>query len=458
MKTANKKIILLVPVLLLLLSATTETRNPFPAIERYKLKNGLEVIFADYGDLPVTSLSLYVNVGKKSETPGQQGLAELTANALTLGSEKYSRVELDRRLYRMNGSIDAQANKNFTTVSAEFLNKDIDDGIEMLASVFLHPSFPQQDIEEIRGFTLSSNKPAKMDIGDLAQVYGDYFAYGIEHPLGRHFYEAQYRKLAVAQIREFYSFNYTPGNTKLVITGKPDHIKVKALIEQYFGAWTAAYGEMNGSSYDIPAIKGKSYAFVQKDGATQACLLWMKRAPEAGSKEMTAFILANLIFSDHLGKEIREKRGYTYGIYSTYSQSENDGIFRARTQVRNDVMYSTIEAFDLVLNDFNAKGCTDAELKKFKTMIRADLLSIEEPASVAGLINPWVYKDYDKRRKLFEELDAIDMAALNKTIKKYFTPDSYKLMIAGDEKALDNQLGKISGLQKLPLNVIEKDQ
>lgn len=455
-KLANIAIVSL--LFLLVTAATTSVKNPFPGVERYKLKNGLEVIFADYGDLPVTSFSLYINAGKKSETPGQQGLASLTADALTLGTEKYSRVELDRQLYRISGSIESSANKNFTTVSAEFLNKDVDKGMELLASVLLHPSFPQADIEEMRGFTLSSNKPAKMDIGDLAMMYGDYFTYGIENPLGRHFYETQYKKLGVPQIKEFYAFNYTPGNTKLIVTGKPDHEKVKALIEQYFGAWSAAYGEVNGASYDIPSIKGKSTAFVQKDGATQACLLWMKKAPEAGSKDMTEFILANMIFSDHLGKEIREKRGYTYGIYSTFSQSENDGIFRARTQVRNEVMYSTITAFDEVLDDFFKNGPTEAELKKFKTMIKADLQSIEEPSAIAGLINPWVYKDYDKRRKLFEDLDAIDLASVNKTIKKYFTPWSYKLVIAGDEKALGDQLGKIGGLEKLPLNVIEKDQ
>lgn len=451
------KFLLLLPLLILVMSTATDVKPAFPEAERYKLKNGLEVIFVDYGALPVTSFNFFINVGKKSETPGQQGLAELTANALELGSVQYPRVELDRQLFRMGASIDASSNKNFTEVSGEFLNKDVEKGLEMLSSVLLHPAFPQQDVEELRGFTLASNKPAKMDIGDLASMYGDYFAYGSAHPLGRHFYETQYKKLAVAQLKEFYAFNYTPGNTKLVITGKPDRAAVKALIEKYFGAWTAAYGEVNGASYDIPAIKTKEFAFVNKDGATQACLLWMKKAPEAGSKEMIAFQLANMIFSDHLNKTIREKKGYTYGIYSTYSQSENDGIFRARTQVRNDVVYPTITAFDEVLADYSAKGPTQTELDKFKRMFIADISSVEEPGQIASLVNPWVYKDYEKRRLLFGEIAQLDLATINKVIKKYFTPESYKLMIAGDAKALDPQLQKIPGLQKFELNVIEKD-
>ena len=262
--------IFVVPVLFIFSGAgTTTSENPFPDLERYKLKNGLEVIFADFGELPVTAMTFYVNAGKKSETPGQQGLADLTANSLELGNEKYSRTEQDRQLYRTGGSLNVSANENFTTMQIQFLNKDISEGMDLAANVLLKPLFPKDEIDQERGFELSQNKPDKMDIGVLADMYGNYFTYGIAHPLGRHYYEAQYSKITIDQIKQFYSFNYTPGNTKLVVTGKPDRDAVKKLIEQYFGSWTAAYGEVNGSSYDIPSIKAHEYAFVPKQGATQ---------------------------------------------------------------------------------------------------------------------------------------------------------------------------------------------
>ncbi len=450
--------LLLIPATIILLSAGTQEKNPFPELERYKLKNGLEVIFADYGKLPVTSLSFFVNVGKKSETPGQQGLSDLTANSLDLGSERYSRIDQDRLLYRTGGTLSVSSNENFTLVQAEFLNKDIDKGMDLVSSVLLKPLFPDADINEQKGFELSQNKPSKMDIGNLADMYGNYFTYGIANPLGRHYYETQYSKLTIAQIKEFYNFNYTPGNTKLVITGNPDREQMKKLVEQFFGGWTAAYGEVNGSAYDIPPIKNHECAFIPKVGATQACIEWFKKAPAAGSKDIAAFNLANQVFSDHLGKEIREKDGYTYGIYSRFSESQNDGIFRTKTQVRNDVMFATMAAFDKVLTDFYTNGATENELKKFKTMLKTDIESLEEPTAFATLINPWVYKDYAKRQQYLAELDAIDLPTLMKVIKKYFTPDSYKVIIAGDETSLGDQLGKISGLQKLDLTVIEKDQ
>jgi predicted Zn-dependent peptidase len=117
-----------------------------------------------------------------------------------------------------------------------------------------------------------------------------------------------------------------------------------------------------------------------------------------------------------------------------------------------------MEAFDKVLNDFYTNGATETELKKFKTMMKNDVMSVEEPLEFSALINPFVYKDYSKRKMVLTDVDAIDNITLMKVIKKYFMPESYKCVIAGDDAALSEQLSKIQKLQKLDLNVIEKDQ
>lgn len=440
------------------ISAFLEEKDPFPEIEKFKLKNGMEIMFADFGQLPVTSVNMFFNVGTKNETPGQQGMCMLTTDVLLMGNEKYSRVEQDQRLFRIAGDISISSNSNFTIVSADFLNKDADMGMDLLSSAIMKPLFRQQDVDEQKEFYLATNKTDKMDISQLAGLYGDYVTFGLQHPLGRHFYETQFNKITTAQIREFYSFNFTPGNCKVVVTGKCDRVKMKELLEKCFGGWSAPYGEMNSSAYDIPAIKDKEYFFVAKTNAEQAAITWTKRAPEAGSKDVLAFRVANNIFTEYLMNEIREKRGYTYGIYSAFSEGDNTGVFRASTQVRNEVMYSTLEAFDVVLNDFYTKGPQQKDLDKIKARMRAGLMSIEDPGSFAMLINPLVYKDYSKRKLVLAEFDKLDLAAINKVIKKYFTPGSYKVVIAGDANVLNPQLEKMTGLKRLELGVIERDE
>lgn len=425
--------------------------------EKYKLKNGLEVYFMDYGSLPVTSLTLYVNTGAKNELPGMQAIAEITANSLMLGNGAFSRIEQDKLIAGISSGIDVTASDNFTSVQGMFANAEIELGMRLFSSVVLKPNFPKQEIEFMIGQMINYNRPSKMDIGALAQVYGRYTVYGTGNPLGRHFYPAQIRKINTDSIKLFYQFNFTPKNSRLIVSGMPDKEKVKLLIEKYFGPWEAVYGEVNSSSYEVPSIKKKEYSFVNKPMATQAYLYWSKKAPDGNSKDALVFDIACDIFSEILFEEIREKEGKTYGIGVSYEPQQNNGIYNVGTQVRNEVMLSTIQSFDRELKLFFDNGTTQKRLDKALKRMKSRFLSLENPLSVVSVFNPLVYPDFEKRKMIIAELDKIDLAALNKAIKKYFTPDSYKLLIAGSEKDLEEQLGKIAGLQRLDLNVIEKD-
>jgi predicted Zn-dependent peptidase len=434
---------------------TASAQSIFPPLEKYKLKNGLEVYLVDYGNLPVTSVNFYVNTGRKNELPGLQSIAELTANSLLLGNEKWTRIDQDNELRAMGTAISTGVNDTYTEVSAHFLNTDLEKGMEMLMNVLLRPKFPKEDIAAMIQQQIDYNNPKKMDITDLARVFSNNFVYGTTNPLGRYFYADQLKKINRDSISEFYKFNYTPKNTKLVISGKPDREKVKKLIEQYFGGWQAAYGEVNGSSYDMLPLRKKEYGFINKGKAPQTALRWTKKGPEARSKDLIPFQLANQVFNDILFREIRAKDGYTYGIYSNFNADDNNGTFFIATLVRSEVTYATTQEFDRVLKEFYEKGITEAELKTAKARMKGNLLGMQTPEQLIDFINPILYPDYEKRKQLLEEIDKLDLAAVNKVLKKYFAPDSYKLVISGDETTLSDQLGKIPGLVKFDPKAIE---
>lgn len=447
---------LLFPVALLL-ATTTSAQTSFPPIEKYKLKNGLEIITADYGALPVTSLTFYVKVGKANETPGQQGLASITANSIGLGSEKYDRITIDKMVSEMGGKLSSASHENYSEISFMFPNSDMDKAVELMADIMLRPKFPQEDIRQQVAQMLNYNNPAKMDIGALAKVFSDHFVFTSANPLGRYFYAAQLNKLTPLNVQEFYKFNYTPKNSKLVISGKTDKEKIKKLVEQHFGSWTAEFGEVNGAVYESPAINKKEYAFVSKAKASQAALSWAKKAPAAGSKDAIPFRLAAFDFNKILFDEIRAKEGKTYGIYLSYSEEANTGIYTISTQVRNEVMHGTIVSVERVMKDFHEKGITAEKLKVAKAVLKSQLMAMEDPQQFSDFINPLLYS-FDKRKEYLAEIEKVDLEAVNKIIKKYYDPSSYKLVIAGDEAALADQLVKINGLQKLSLKSIEVDQ
>lgn len=448
---------LILPIAAALLPVSLSAQTTFPAVEKYKLKNGMEVEFIEYGLLPATSLSFYVKVGKANETPGQQALSTITVNSLRYGSEKYDRITQDKMIAEMGGNFSTGSSENFSEVKFMFPNTEADKAMELVSDIMEKPKFPQEEIKQQVAQMLNYNNPAKMDITTLASVFSDHFVYTSANPLGRYFYAAQLQKLTPAQVQEFYKFNYTPKNTKLVISGKPDKEKMKKLVEQYFGGWTAELGENNGAVYEAPAINKKEYAFVNKSKASQAAMRWTKKAPTAGSKDVIPFRLAVDMFNNLMFDEIRAKEGKTYGINLSYYEESNTGTYSITTQVRNDVMHGTVLSLERVMKDFYDKGITEEKLKTAKGLLKARLMMIENPESFSDFVNPWLY-DYSKRKEFIADIDKTDLATVNKIIKKYFDPSAYKLVIAGDETVLNDQLAKIKDLQKLSLKSIEVDE
>lgn len=453
MKIKNYILTILISSITVIAFAQSILQEP----EKYKLKNGMEVMISPFGKLDVTTLVFYINTGKKNETPGQQALASLTLKSLLSGNMIFNLTEQDNALYEIGNGLSSSCNDNFTQIQLEFANADLDRAMVLISAMILQPVFPQEEIRQFTSEMVNYNNPQKMDINQLTEMYGDLNVYGAAHPLGRHFYESQIRKINADKIKEFYKFNYTPANTKLLVCGNPDKDKIKKLITDHFENWSAAYGEVNGSSYDIPPIKSREVFFINKPAATQASLRWYKKAPASSSKELIPFLLANGVFNDVLFDQIRSKEGKTYGIYSAFNEAENNEVFNVSTQVRVDVMHETCTSFDKLLKQFHDKGISADQLKAIKIRVKNELTGMQSPSEFAAFINPWVYRDYNKRKNFLNEIEKIDLSAINKTIAKYFSDDAYKLFISGDGNVLDAQLKTLKEVNYVDLKSIEVD-
>lgn len=456
MNSMKPKVIILVAALLTAICMATYGQNQ--KYEQYKLKNGLQVTLIEYGSIDATGISLFVNAGIKNEIPGRQGIAELTAQAVLFGSNKYDRLKQTDLLYTMGTDISSYSNDNFTKISAIFLNRDLETGFDIFAAAVRQPVFPDADVRQSISEYGQFNKSSKMDINVLAERFSKLFVYGASNPLGRNPYPAQMEKIKTTEIKEFYDFNYTPKNSRIVICGKLDKEKVKKLVETYFSDWQAAYGENNQVSLEPPIFNNREYGFVNRDSATQAYLCWIKKAPEANDKDALPFQVATQVFNKILFDEIREKGGKTYNISMGYDDVSLGRIYSIETQTRCEESFNTVTDVDNVLNNFCTKGITAGEFALAKLSMKNEFKSANSPTGISGFYNPLVYTDIGKRANYLAGLEALPLETVNKIIKKYFNPDSYKLMIAGSESGLRESLDKFKNLKRFPNNAIEVDQ
>ena len=434
----------------------TANAQEVPQLETYTLKNGLKIHLLQYGKIPAVNVRFVVNTGKKNETPGQQGYSDITATMLLRGNSKYTEEAQNDMAFKLGGELNSNSAFDNTTINANFLSKDVDAGMDLFSAAILHPLFNKEKLDQYISYLVDYNNLTKMDIANLTGVFSNFNIYGTTSPLGRHYYKTQLQQITPDKLKEFHQFNFTPKNSAIVICGNFNAVQIKAIVEKYFGSWQSTFGEVNGVALDAPSIKKKELAFINRAGATQCALQWTKTAPSLKDKDCMAFRVANAIFGRVLFSEIREKGGKTYGIYSSYKPSAFSNLYSIACSVRSDEMANTLVLFDKTLQDFSASVITQEDFDKAVTNIRIDITATELPQSISAFYDPITY-DFQKRKNFLADLAALKIEEVQKIVKKYFTPDVYKLVIAGDETAVGTQLNTLKGLTKYKAADMEKD-
>lgn len=427
-----------------------------PTYETFTLKNGLKVYLLQYGKIPAINVKLVLNTGKVNETPGQQNYSELVSSAILFGNAKYDIEAQSNKAFSLGTAFSTSNTNDNTAVEINILSKDLDAGLDLISAAVLSPTFPKEKIELMVSQVIDFNSPAKMDITRLADVFSNYSIYGMQNPLGRYFYKAQLQKVTPQIIKEYYDFNYTPKNANLIITGSFDAATIKPIVEKYFGTWKSAYGSASSVSLESPSIKKREISFVNRSNATQCALQWNKTAPAINDKDALAFHIVNNIFNEVLFKEIREKGGKTYGIGSEYKAGKFSNLYSVVCSVRSSELFNTIELFDKTLADFYNKPIAEEVFKDAVYKYSVNINRMESPESIAAFYNPLIY-NFEKRKNILNDLKALTLEDINKAVKKYYTPSIYKLLVAGDETKVSEQLQKIKGYKKILTSDIEKD-
>jgi zinc protease len=423
---------------------------------KQKLKNGIEVWIVPFGELPVTGVKVWMKGGRNNELPGLQGLAGITAQCLDKGYDKLNASQIDGLLAGISSGINVGVSDEATSISSLFLNDKLETGLQVLSGVITRPSFPADEISQITSRMLTYNKPSRMDLMNLANAASNLVVYGKDHPLGRHFFPAQLKKINRDSVLFFHSFYFNPANCKILVSGNIQAATIIPLLEKHFGDWKPKFGSPGNFSYSEKKIKGITRYFIPgKKGSTQSCLRWNFQAPLPGSEYHLPYLWASELFNEMLFEEIRAKEGKTYGINLLYDGENNRGYARVVTQVRTGVTAATVESFDRVLKSFYQSGVTTPKRNASAAKFLSGQSFWETPLDVADAFNLVLYPNPKNRQAQISGINNITAEMLNTVIKKYFNPANYILVICGDPEKLSGELKQIQGIKMLEISDLE---
>ncbi len=427
-------------------TASAPPKVTMGAYQEFKLSNGLRVIVVENNKLPRVSFQLLVDLPMLDEG-ASAGLADMTGALIARGTKTRNKAAIDETIDQMGANFSSTASGLFSAG----LSKYKAPLLELMADIALNPIFPETEFEKLKKQTLSGLASSQNDANTISANVSKALAFGQDHPYGKLTTEKTVDHIQLDECKGFHRYFYRPEISFLAMVGDIKLAEAKQLAEQYFGRWER--GSVLRQAFDPPTLPEKRpVAFVNKPGAVQSVInITYPLQLKPGSPDAIPAIVLNTIlggyFSSRLNANIREQKGYSYGVNSTITPDKEVGSFNAGGAVRNEVTDSALVEFLFEMEKLRTQPVSDEELQMVKNVMTGSFArNLELPETVARLaLNTARYglpKDY--YTNYLANLSKVTPQDIQEAARKYLQPDKAWIVVVGN-KDIAPRLAKLAG-------------
>jgi zinc protease len=342
--------------------------------------------------LPIVSLSIAIKVGDfDEEREVNQGASDFTVAMLRKGTQGRSADQISRAIDSVGGALEAAAGPEHSVLTCSVLAKDLDLCVRLLTDLVLRPTFPVAEMPEIRDQMLAALAARADDPHQLASEQLDGMIFGNTHPAGWFLLPRHVQKLTRADLERHWRRFYRPNNAIVAVAGAVDAADLRARLGRALSGWVAAPIPPR-PSLQIPEARAAHVLLVDKPELTQATLLLghagIRHADPAWyAATLVNYVLGGSDFSSRLMIEVRTKRGLTYGIGSSFSESLTPGAFRISAATRNQTAVEALRLGVGELRRMQAAGPSADELAKAKGYFAGSTpLALESAAGLSSAL------------------------------------------------------------------------
>ncbi len=421
-------------------------------IQEFRLPNGLRVWLMEHHALPLTVLNLVIPAGADADPPGLAGLASLTAEALETGTRSMDLYAIADRLENAGASIRSRATYDGSTLFASMLKKHLDPVLEVLAELLVSPVFPAREVERLKGQRLASLLQQKDRPASIASRLLTNLLFGTHHPYANEVVgtEEGLRGITRDATERFHSTLYKPDRSTLIVAGDLTRQEVERLCSRYLSAWNA------GSTPERPEpAPGRSRPpgiyLVDRPGATQSEIRVGRIALQRNHPTLPAAMVLNRVlggqFSSRLNQNLRERRGLTYGAWSSFMPLRRPGPLLAGGAFHTG---GTGEAVGELLGEIRRMregGISEEELDfSRESMAGAFALAFETPAQVAETLQniPLYDLPRDYYDTYVERIRGVSSGDCRLIAEQWLDVESMTVVIVGDAATVRPQLEELA--------------
>ena len=397
------------------------------------LPNGLRVLAVARRNLPQVVIRLIVPAGSAADPAGFGGTASLVGSLLTEGTSELSAAAFNARVDHLGAAVEAHVGHDFADVEALLLPETLPDGLALLADAVLHPAFPASEFERVQAETLDGIAARLDDPGNLADDRAAIEVFGPAHPYGRPSWGSAESVAVVSRetLAEFHRARYRPEGSFLVACGDFDLAHFRATLERVFAPWHGSAPELSLPASPRIATQAGAAVSVPWEDASQseirvAGVGVARSSPHWIPAALANYILGGSTITGRLGANLREDKGWTYGVRSAFAEGLQPAGWGVETAVDIEVGEDAVAEILGELRRIAEEPVAEDELRRAKDALILSLpRAFETPGRVvhrlAGLEAHRLTKDYwDSLPARLESVSAEDIL---RVASEYFAPE-----------------------------------
>ncbi|MBL8546371.1 MAG: insulinase family protein [Hyphomonadaceae bacterium] len=443
---------------------TAEPRDPmpeigtiadldFPDVQRTRLRNGVEVVYAQRAAVPITYVAFDFDAGVSADPQGGYGTQRLMLSALTSGAGGRDAMQIAEQQERLGATIGANGTLDRSSLTLTTMSANLGLSLDLFADVVLRPDFEASEVARLRDQQLAAIAAEGTQPNGLAQRVFPALVFGGNHPYGRPTSglgnESSVTPLTRDNLVAFHQSWIRPETARVFVVSDRPLGEITRALNARFGNWRGAAVPVGHKDFEvsIPAPRSR-IVLVDRPQSPQSVIYAGAVLPVRGADDTLALVAANEVlgnnFLSRINTEIRERRGWSYGLNGVVNLRENQVPYIINAPVQADRTGDSIRVLLEQINAFNTtNGVSGGEhTRTINGNIRQLPGSFETAGAVLGALRSnQLYRRPDNYwESVATRYRAMSAANMDAAARAVIDPSRFVWVIVGDASVVRPQL------------------
>ncbi len=429
-------------------SVTAKSDINFPDIETASLKNGIQLVVAKRGNIPLVDVSIQIDTGTQAAPADAPGLPAIVFAMMDKGTKKYDASELAAAQDRIAMGSSFGAGNERSSMAYRILSSELEPSLDLAAEILRNPTFPEEELDKlkarVRAYLSNLQHAPSRAAGDLFNRA----MYGADTPMGAVWTEDLVASVDQEMLQRWHEAEIAPDSMTVYMIGDIDLETATKAVNSAFGKWTAKNNSARQPIGEAKDVAGR-VILVDHPGAASSTIVSGRPIAAYDRETWSELTLMNRViggsFESRLNMNLREDKGWSYGYRSGISRNASgEMVFQTSGQVQTDKTTESMLEIKRELDDFvSTRPATDEELARIKLNRVRSL-----PGSFAtnrGFLGSIISADgyglpFDYAESSAARIEAVSLDDLRDAARTVVDSSEFTWLIVGDLEKIEEQV------------------